>query len=68
MSNFLRERIFYEIAMSIGNSLTLELMLKECLSTYLRKLNCLGGAVLLKSEGREPGASFLTPRIRYPSA
>ncbi|MBN1764520.1 MAG: response regulator [Sedimentisphaerales bacterium] len=39
--------IFYEIAMSIGNSLDLRNMLKECLSTYLRKLNCSAGGILI---------------------
>ncbi len=38
-------QIFYEIAMSIGNSLDLRQMLKECIGTYLRKLNCLAGMV-----------------------
>lgn len=50
MSSFFRERIYYEIAMSIGNSLDLGLMLKESLSMYLRKLNCLAGAVLMARE------------------
>ncbi len=33
-------QVFYEIAMSIGNSLDLNKMLKQALLTYLSKLNC----------------------------
>ncbi len=40
-------QVFYEIAMSIGNSLDLNKMLKQALLTYLSKLNCT--AVLLFS-------------------
>ncbi|CCH48700.1 PAS domain-containing sensor histidine kinase [Pseudodesulfovibrio piezophilus] len=58
MSSFLRERIFYEIAMGIGNSLDLEVMLREALSTYLRKLNCLAGIVLENREGGDETTSF----------
>ncbi len=43
--------LFNEIAMSIGNSLDLRKMLKESLSTYLRKLNCsAGGVFMLKTD------------------
>ena len=38
-------QIFFEIAMSIGNSLDLSKMLQNSLSTYLGKLNCSAGAV-----------------------
>lgn len=40
-------QVFYEIAMSIGNSLDLNQMLQESLTAYLRKLNCSAGAVFM---------------------
>jgi PAS domain S-box-containing protein len=46
MKTLIQTQIFYEIAMSIGNSLNLGYMLKEGLSAYLRKLNCSAGIVL----------------------
>ncbi|MFA5422529.1 MAG: ATP-binding protein [Phycisphaerae bacterium] len=60
--------IFYEIAMSIGNSLDLRKMLKECLATYLRKLNCSAGGIFMlnkdvASELYEP--VITTPRSFY---
>ncbi|QJB55245.1 ATP-binding protein [Pseudodesulfovibrio sp. zrk46] len=58
MSSFTRERIFYEIAMSIGNSLDLEVMLKQGLSTYLRKINGLAGAVLQSRKDESGRTSF----------
>ncbi len=39
-------QVLFEIAMSIGNSLDLDVMLQESVSNYLRKLNCLAGCVL----------------------
>ncbi|BCS89253.1 PAS domain-containing sensor histidine kinase [Pseudodesulfovibrio sediminis] len=53
MKSLIQERLAYEIVMSIGNSLELVPMLREGLPTYLRKLNCLAGAVLrhVESEG-----------------
>lgn len=51
------DRIYYEIAMAIGNNTDLSAMLKESLSTYLRKLNCLAGAVL-REVVREEGFSY----------
>jgi two-component system, cell cycle sensor histidine kinase and response regulator CckA len=42
----LKLQVFYEIAISIGNSLNLKKMLQESLITYLRKFNFAGGAVL----------------------
>jgi len=39
-------QIYYEIAMAIGNSLDLRMMLRESLSTYLRKLDCSAGVVI----------------------
>ncbi|MEO0468366.1 MAG: ATP-binding protein [Bacteroidota bacterium] len=35
----------YETAMSIGQSLDLQLMLKKCLPTFLHKLNCTAGVI-----------------------
>lgn len=42
-------QIAYEIAMSIGNSLDMATMLRTCIPTVLRKLNCAAGAVQLVS-------------------
>lgn len=60
-----RERLLYEIAMSIGNSRDLAPMLKECLPTYLRKLNLLAGAVLRTrpdDEGVSHEVAFTIPK------
>jgi signal transduction histidine kinase/ActR/RegA family two-component response regulator len=38
-------QVFYEIAMSMGNSLDINKMLQESLTAYLRKLNCSAGAI-----------------------
>ena len=38
-------QIHYELAMSIGTTLDLEIMLKKSLTTFLRKLNCPAGGV-----------------------
>lgn len=43
---FEQMQIFYEIAMSIGNSLDIIEMYRESLLSYLRKLNCNAGAIL----------------------
>lgn len=58
MSSFIRERIYYEIAMAVGNSQELDVMLKEALSTCLRKLNCLAGAVLQRVEDNRSRVSY----------
>ena len=64
--SLLQLQIFYEIAMSIGNSLDLREMLKESMLTFLRRLNCSAGAVLQwrrHSEGYyEPHTVYCTPR------
>lgn len=39
-------QILYELAMSMGNSFDMHVMLQESLGTYLQKLNCDGAAVL----------------------
>ena len=62
----LQLQIFYEIAMSIGNSLDLREMLKESILTLLRRLNCSASAVLQwqrHSAGHyEPHTVYCTPR------
>jgi len=59
MKSIVRERFHYEIAMSIGNSLDLGVMLKEGLPTYLRKFNCLAGAVLRREVDDDELSSFV---------
>ncbi len=58
--------LFYEIAMSIGNSLDLRTMLKESLGTYLRKLNCSAGGVLIRHKTPE-GLIQYVPAYTIPS-
>ncbi|WP_432738628.1 PAS domain S-box protein [Maridesulfovibrio sp. FT414] len=50
MSIRIQEQILLEIAMSLGSSLDLQKMLSRALSTYLRRLCCMGAAVLLRSD------------------
>jgi signal transduction histidine kinase len=45
-----REKVLYEISMSIGNSLDLKKMTKEVLGTLLRKLSCTSGAIFQSSD------------------
>lgn len=40
-------QVLYEIAMSIGTRLDMRFMLQKSLGTYLRKLSCAAGAVLM---------------------
>ncbi|MGC9964357.1 MAG: PAS domain S-box protein [Syntrophobacteraceae bacterium] len=71
MDSLHQTQIFYEIAMSIGNSLDLGDMLKEGLSAYLKKLNCTAGVVFEMRGG--PGDAvcfepiFSIPRNMSPS-
>lgn len=58
METLIETQIFYEIAMSLGNSLDLGKMLKEGLSAYLRKLNCSGGIILEMRKGPDGAPSF----------
>ena len=58
MDSLHQTQIFYEIAMSIGNSLDLGDMLKEGLSAYLKKLNCTAGVVLEMRRGPGDAVSF----------
>ena len=58
--NMVQMQVYYEIAMSIGNSLQLKEMIRESLSAYLRKLNCSAGLILIKKDRPEGGATFET--------
>ena len=47
-------QIHYELAMSIGTSLDLRTMLKNCLKSLLRKMNCpVGGVHFFKDDETE---------------
>ncbi len=48
-------RVFYEIALAIGNSQDLNKMLKNSIISYIRKLNCTGAAVV-RLHRRDDGA------------
>ncbi len=50
MSDSAQIQIYYEISMSIGSSLDINQMLKQSLSTYMRKLNCFSGVILQKQD------------------
>ena len=39
-------QVYFEMAMAVGNSLELETMLRDSLTVWLRKLNCMAGLVL----------------------
>ncbi|MEM7034742.1 MAG: GAF domain-containing protein, partial [Chloroflexota bacterium] len=56
----------YEISMAIGNSLDLRTMLRESISTILRKLNCAAGGVYMFAasgdSGRQLEKVFSIPR------
>ncbi len=58
MDSLHQTQIFYEIAMSIGNSRDLGGMLKEGLSAYLKKLNCSAGVVLEMRRAAGGAVSF----------
>ncbi len=51
-------QIFYEISMSIGRSLDSDKMLRQSLSTYLKKLNCSAGGILLLKEDSNGSFSY----------
>ncbi len=65
METSIQTQIFYEIAISIGNSLDLGKMLKEALSCYLRKLNCSAGIVFEMQKGPDGPLGF-TPVFSSP--
>lgn len=72
MDRFVQIQVFYEIAMSIGNSLDLTKMLQRSLSVSLRKLGCFSGAVLRFREDDRPSVRletvFSIPRRIGPKA
>ena len=53
-------QVLFEIAMSIGSSLDLKQMVKKSLLSYLRKLNCSSGAVLILKKNEEDIYYFKT--------
>ena len=58
-------QVLYEIALDIGGSIDLEVMLKKSMRTMLRKLNCLGAAVFADrydGERYRPKEVFALPR------
>lgn len=62
--NFIEQEVLHEIAMSIGASLELGKMLKECLPVFVRGLGCCTAAILLKDND----CDFFTPRVILPHA
>lgn len=52
-SSLLELQVFYEIAMSIGNSIDMSRMLKESIKAYLQKLNFSAGAIFREVEDEE---------------
>ncbi|MDA3941465.1 MAG: ATP-binding protein [Spirochaetia bacterium] len=61
-------QLLYEIAMSIGNSLDLKVMLKQSLTVFLNKLNCSAGGVLFyrqSQSGYKLNDTFVIPRSFY---
>lgn len=64
-NSLIQLQVFYEIAMSIGNSLDINKMLRESLTTYLRKLNCSAGAVF-KLETLPEGVCRFVPVYSIP--
>lgn len=59
-------QIYYEISMSIGNSLDLEEMLRESLPVYLKKLGCPAGMILIKET--ETDVSYFRPLVSVPTS
>jgi len=51
-------QIFYEISMSIGRSLDIGKMLRQSLSTYLKRLNCSAGGILQMKEEQDGTLTF----------
>ncbi len=62
--NFIEQEVLHEIAMSIGASLELGKMLKECLPVFVRGLGCCTAVILLKDND----CDFFTPRVILPHA
>ena len=51
-------QIFYEISISIGRSLDIGKMLRQSLSTYLKRLNCSAGGILQMKEEQDGTLTF----------
>ena len=51
-------QVFFELAMSIGQSLDLKEMVKSSLMSYLQKLNCSSGAVLQLTQSDSGGFKY----------
>lgn len=49
-------QVYFEMAMAVGNSVDLDQMLRESLTVWLRKLNCLAGVVLQREEQADGNA------------
>ncbi|HCY88361.1 MAG TPA: hypothetical protein DHV36_24705 [Desulfobacteraceae bacterium] len=64
-SKLIQFQVFYEIAMTIGNSLDLHKMLRSALVAYLRKLSCASG-VIMKLTVPEPGRAGFVPELSIP--
>ena len=65
-SEFEQTQMLYEFAMSIGNSLNLQKMLRTCLKTFMRKMNCPVGGVYfysIKKSSTETTESQLFEKI-----
>ena len=62
--NLIEQEVLHEIAMSIGASLDLNQMLRECLPVFVRGLGCCTAAILLK----DADCDFFTPKMILPHA
>ncbi|MCG8619889.1 MAG: PAS domain S-box protein [Desulfobacterales bacterium] len=64
-SKLIQFQVFYEIAMTIGNSLDLHQMLRSALVVYLRKLSCASG-VIMKLAQPDPCTAGFAPELSIP--
>ena len=62
--NLIEQEVLHEIARSIGASLDLNQMLRECLPVFVRGLGCCTAAILLK----DADCDFFTPKMILPHA
>ena len=56
----IEQEVLHEIAMSIGNHLDMNTMLRESLSVFMRRLGCFMATVLTEVEGQETMKNLLT--------
>ena len=63
-TKLIEQEVLHEIAMSIGTSLDLDDMLRECLPIFVRGLGCCTAAVLLQDEE----CGFFAPKCILPHA